>query len=74
MLNESEILTGNNRTPDSSRFWPAPVNVGVEQPSFDKQYLRDYLTSNGLKGKAGVSPLERLLALLLPLWTLTCVY
>lgn len=41
-------------TPDSSRFWSAPVNVGVEQPSFDKQFVRDYLTSNGLKGKEGV--------------------
>jgi len=41
-------------TPDSSRFWPAPVKVGEEQPSFDKQYVRDYLTSNGLKGKQDV--------------------
>ncbi|KAH6896741.1 phosphoribosylaminoimidazole-succinocarboxamide synthase [Thelonectria olida] len=48
------ILVDEVLTPDSSRFWPAPVNVGVDQPSFDKQYLRDYLTSNGLKGKAGV--------------------
>ncbi len=31
-------------TPDSSRFWPADqYQVGVSPPSFDKQYLRDYL-------------------------------
>jgi phosphoribosylaminoimidazole-succinocarboxamide synthase len=31
-------------TPDSSRFWPAEsYEVGKPQPSFDKQYVRDYL-------------------------------
>jgi phosphoribosylaminoimidazole-succinocarboxamide synthase len=31
-------------TPDSSRFWPAnSYNVGISPPSFDKQYVRDYL-------------------------------
>lgn len=31
-------------TPDSSRFWPASsYQVGISPPSFDKQYLRDYL-------------------------------
>ncbi|MEO0576978.1 MAG: phosphoribosylaminoimidazolesuccinocarboxamide synthase [Pseudomonadota bacterium] len=31
-------------TPDSSRFWPADqYEVGVSPPSFDKQYVRDYL-------------------------------
>ena len=31
-------------TPDSSRFWPADqVRVGQNPPSFDKQFLRDYL-------------------------------
>lgn len=31
-------------TPDSSRFWPADqYQVGANPPSFDKQYLRDYL-------------------------------
>ena len=31
-------------TPDSSRFWPAAeYAVGGPQPSFDKQYVRDYL-------------------------------
>lgn len=31
-------------TPDSSRFWPADqYQVGMSPPSFDKQYIRDYL-------------------------------
>ncbi|MCL2849448.1 MAG: phosphoribosylaminoimidazolesuccinocarboxamide synthase [Micrococcales bacterium] len=33
-------------TPDSSRFWPADAwSPGKTQPSFDKQYVRDWLTS-----------------------------
>jgi phosphoribosylaminoimidazole-succinocarboxamide synthase len=35
-------------TPDSSRFWPLENYApGRGQPSFDKQYVRDYLTSTG---------------------------
>ena len=35
-------------TPDSSRFWPAgSYKPGKGQPSFDKQYVRDYLISTG---------------------------
>jgi phosphoribosylaminoimidazole-succinocarboxamide synthase len=35
-------------TPDSSRFWPAQgYQPGHSQPSFDKQYVRDYLESIG---------------------------
>jgi len=35
-------------TPDSSRFWDAAEwQPGKSQPSFDKQYLRDYLISSG---------------------------
>jgi phosphoribosylaminoimidazole-succinocarboxamide synthase len=31
-------------TPDSSRFWPADLyRVGISPPSYDKQYVRDYL-------------------------------
>ena len=31
-------------TPDSSRFWPAEqYQLGISPPSFDKQYIRDYL-------------------------------
>jgi phosphoribosylaminoimidazole-succinocarboxamide synthase len=33
-------------TPDSSRFWPlSQYEPGRPQPSFDKQFVRDYLTS-----------------------------
>ena len=35
-------------TPDSSRFWPASeYQPGRDQPSFDKQYVRDWLTGAG---------------------------
>lgn len=35
-------------TPDSSRFWPADrYEVGRGQPSFDKQYVRDWASSTG---------------------------
>jgi phosphoribosylaminoimidazole-succinocarboxamide synthase len=35
-------------TPDSSRFWPADQYVpGKPQPSFDKQFVRDYLERIG---------------------------
>jgi phosphoribosylaminoimidazole-succinocarboxamide synthase len=35
-------------TPDSSRFWPADTyEPGTSPPSFDKQYLRDWLDQSG---------------------------
>ncbi len=35
-------------TPDSSRFWPAAgYEPGRSQPSFDKQYVRDWATASG---------------------------
>jgi phosphoribosylaminoimidazole-succinocarboxamide synthase len=38
------ILIDEVLTPDSSRFWPADqYEAGRSQPSFDKQFLRDYL-------------------------------
>ncbi|KAG9920109.1 putative phosphoribosylaminoimidazole-succinocarboxamide synthase, partial [Aureobasidium melanogenum] len=49
------ILVDEVLTPDSSRFWPADkYELGKSQDSFDKQYLRDWLTKEGLKGKDGV--------------------
>jgi phosphoribosylaminoimidazole-succinocarboxamide synthase len=40
------ILIDELLTPDSSRFWPVEkYKVGVNQFSFDKQYVRDYLES-----------------------------
>jgi phosphoribosylaminoimidazole-succinocarboxamide synthase len=41
------VLGDEVLTPDSSRFWPADgYAAGHPQPSFDKQYVRDWLTSN----------------------------
>src|SRR5262249_3870840 len=38
------ILIDEVLTPDSSRFWPVDAyRVGVSPPSFDKQYVRDWL-------------------------------
>ncbi|RSM14555.1 hypothetical protein CEP52_001179 [Fusarium oligoseptatum] len=43
-------------TPDSSRFWPAAGYMpGRDQDSFDKQFIRNWLIKEGLKGKDGVS-------------------
>ncbi|TVS08742.1 MAG: phosphoribosylaminoimidazolesuccinocarboxamide synthase [Planctomycetaceae bacterium] len=42
------ILIDEVLTPDSSRFWPAnQYQPGKGQPSFDKQFVRDYLTEAG---------------------------
>ena len=40
-------------TPDSSRFWPADqYQIGSNPPSFDKQYVRDWLEASGWNKKA----------------------
>jgi phosphoribosylaminoimidazole-succinocarboxamide synthase len=42
------LLIDEALTPDSSRFWPADRYLeGGPQPSFDKQYVRDWLDSSG---------------------------
>ena len=42
------ILADEVLTPDSSRYWPADTyEEGKVQPSFDKQYVRDWLTNSG---------------------------
>jgi phosphoribosylaminoimidazole-succinocarboxamide synthase len=44
--NKSLVLIDEVLTADSSRFWPADsYQVGISPPSFDKQYVRDYLES-----------------------------
>lgn len=44
ILNDRMILIDEVLTPDSSRFWPADsYKPGKPQPSFDKQFVRDYL-------------------------------
>lgn len=57
------VLVDEVLTPDSSRFWPQETweqNLGRAQPSFDKQFLRDWLTGNGLKGKEDVTVPEEI--------------
>ena len=45
---EQLVLADEVLTPDSSRFWPAAeYRPGNSQPSFDKQFVRDYLESIG---------------------------
>ena len=46
-INGAIVLGDEVLTPDSSRFWPADqYHVGKSQPSFDKQYVRDWLSAN----------------------------
>ena len=48
MLDDEIILIDEVLTPDSSRFWPADrYKLGQSQPSFDKQFVRDYLDTTG---------------------------
>ena len=49
------VLVDEVLTPDSSRFWDAnKYEVGKSQESFDKQFLRDWLAREGLKGQGGI--------------------
>ena len=53
------VLADEVLTPDSSRFWPADQwEPGHPQPSFDKQYVRDWLTSpaSGWSRRSGHAP------------------
>jgi phosphoribosylaminoimidazole-succinocarboxamide synthase len=48
VLDGTLVLGDEVLTPDSSRFWPADGwQPGRPQPSFDKQYVRDWLSSSG---------------------------
>ncbi len=52
MTDNGLILIDEVLTPDSSRFWPAATYVpGQSQKSFDKQYVRDWLTDIGFNKK-----------------------
>jgi phosphoribosylaminoimidazole-succinocarboxamide synthase len=47
-LSKELVLIDEVGTPDSSRFWPADgYEPGRPQPSFDKQYVRDWLDATG---------------------------
>ncbi|KAL2816917.1 hypothetical protein BJX63DRAFT_386674 [Aspergillus granulosus] len=55
------VLADEVLTPDSSRFWPKDsYEIGRGQQSFDKQFLRDWLVKEGLKGKEGVRMTEEI--------------
>lgn len=48
IVEEKLLLIDELLTPDSSRFWPkSEYEPGKPQPSFDKQFVRDYLESTG---------------------------
>ena len=54
-LNGQIILADEVLTPDSSRFWPGDeYEPGRDQASFDKQFVRDWLTANW--DKTGTPP------------------
>jgi len=60
LLGDELILIDEIFTPDSSRFWPMDgYTPGGPQPSFDKQYLRDYLDSTGWDHTPPPPPLPR---------------
>lgn len=47
VLDGQVILADEVLTPDSSRFWPGDeYEPGCDQPSFDKQFVRDWLNAN----------------------------
>jgi phosphoribosylaminoimidazole-succinocarboxamide synthase len=48
LAGDALVLGDEVLTPDSSRFWPSSTwSPGSVQPSYDKQYVRDWLTSSG---------------------------
>lgn len=48
LIGDDLILIDEVMTPDSSRFWPADAyRPGQGQPSFDKQFVRDWLETTG---------------------------
>ncbi len=52
------IIIDECLTPDSSRFWPKDsYRPGCSQPSFDKQFLRDYLETLDWDKTAPAPPL-----------------
>ena len=54
------ILIDEVLTPDSSRFWPADdYRVGVSPPSFDKQFVRDWLETTTLGQEQSAAAVAR---------------
>ena len=51
--NDELVLSDEILTPDSSRFWPAETyRSGISPPSYDKQYVRDYLEAQNWNKQA----------------------
>ena len=58
MLEDELLLIDEVLTPDSSRFWPADAFApGRSQPSYDKQFVRDWLTQSGWDRNSPPPPL-----------------
>ena len=58
LLNGQLILIDELLTPDSSRFWDfTGYKVGQSQPNFDKQFVRDWLSSQGWDREPPAPPL-----------------
>ena len=56
--NQELVLVDEVLTPDSSRFWPADsYQPGRSQPSFDKQFVRDYLETLAWDKKPPAPPI-----------------
>jgi len=48
LLDDEVMVIDEMMTPDSSRYWPLEAyQVGTSPPSFDKQYVRDFMDSTG---------------------------
>ena len=56
---DGELVVGDEvLTPDSSRYWPAEgFEVGHGQPSFDKQYVRDWAAGSGWDKRPPAPPI-----------------
>ena len=64
LYNDEIILIDEIFTPDSSRFWDRnEYEPGKSQKSFDKQFVRDYLLSRGIKDKEQIAADDEILHL-----------
>jgi phosphoribosylaminoimidazole-succinocarboxamide synthase len=64
-FDDAGVLTVGDEvlTPDSSRFWPADTYVvGQSQPSFDKQFVRDWATDTGWDKQPPAPPIPEKIA------------
>lgn len=60
LTNEDTILIDEVLTPDSSRFWPVDLyQPGGNPPSFDKQFVRDWLEQSGWDKNSPPPPLPK---------------